>query len=236
MRFGVTTIPNVPWDELVSRWRAVDALPGIESLWIPDHLFKGWYECWAALGGLACATTRVRLGPLVSPLTSHEPARLARAAVTLDEASGGRLELGIGSGGASRRFEGWTAELADALGDRRIPLTVGGYGETGLRVAARFAHRWNISPDRGVSRDEARALARERNARLDELCADTGRTVLRSALIAYPFEAETPFASDDAWAEFVGAWEDVGFEELILDYPPRNPGERGLVEKVFGSG
>jgi len=57
LQFGVTTIPNVPWDELVSRWRAVDALPGIESLWIPDHLFKGWYECWAALGGLAVLST-----------------------------------------------------------------------------------------------------------------------------------------------------------------------------------
>jgi len=236
LKFGVTTTPNVPWDELVARWRAVDALPRIESLWVPDHLFKGWYECWTTLGGVVCATARVRFGPLVSPLTSHEPARLARAALTLDDASGGRLELGIGSSGASRRFESWVAELALALAGRRIPLTVGGYGETALRIASRYASRWNFSPQREHSRDEARRLARERNARLDELCAEAGHIVLRSALIAYPFQGEEPFRSAEGWDEFVAAWIDAGFDEVILGYPPEGAVEPGLFDRLFAPG
>lgn len=210
MKFGATTIPNVPWDELVRRWREIDGLTRFETLWIPDHLFKGWYECWQALAGAACVTSRVRLGPLVSPLTAHEPKRLARAALTLDAASGGRFELGVGSGDEWRSFEGWADELAAQIGD--IPLTVGGAGRTSLRVAAAHASRWNYSPGRDVSRDEARRRGRELNARLDELA---GRPILRSALIAYPFggEDETPFD------ELVEIWSEAGFEELILDYP-----------------
>jgi alkanesulfonate monooxygenase SsuD/methylene tetrahydromethanopterin reductase-like flavin-dependent oxidoreductase (luciferase family) len=210
LTFGVTTIPNVSWEELVSRWRAVDAFPRLETLWIPDHLFKGWWECWQALAGAACATERVRLGPLVSPLTSHQAARLARAATTLDAACGGRLELGVGSGDEPRTFESWADELVQSIGG--VPLTVGGAGPTALRVAAKHAYRWNYSPGRDDARDEARARGRELNARLDAL---TDRPILRSALVAYPFTGEdaTPFD------ELVAAWGEAGFEELIVDFP-----------------
>jgi alkanesulfonate monooxygenase SsuD/methylene tetrahydromethanopterin reductase-like flavin-dependent oxidoreductase (luciferase family) len=211
LTFGVTTIPNVRWDELVAHWHAVDRLPRIETLWLPDHLFKGWYECWAALGGVACATKRVRFGPLVSPLASHEPARLARAATTVDAAGAGRLELGVGTGGDWRSFEARTDELVGLTGD--IPLTVGGAGATALRVAAKHAHRWNYSPGRGDAGDAARARGRELNARLDDLAG--GRTILRSALIAYPFAGEDGTPLD----ELVAAWAAAGFEELIVDYP-----------------
>jgi len=53
LKFGATKIPNGPWDELVRRWRDIDALRALETLWIPDHLFKGWWECWQALAGAA---------------------------------------------------------------------------------------------------------------------------------------------------------------------------------------
>jgi alkanesulfonate monooxygenase SsuD/methylene tetrahydromethanopterin reductase-like flavin-dependent oxidoreductase (luciferase family) len=215
VRFGATTVPNVPWAELVARWRELDAMPRVESVWVPDHLFKGWYECWTTLAGLAHETARVRIGPLVSPATLHEPKRLARAAFTLDDASGGRVELGIGTGGDSRRFGTWTDEVVSLLGD--IPLTVGGAGETAVRVAAEHASRWNYSPGRDDSRDEARRRGRELNAWLDKL---TERPIVRSALIAYPFTAE----DDTPLDELVGAWADAGFGELILA-PSRFVGE-----------
>jgi len=210
LTFGVTTIPNVPWDVLVSRWRAADALPRFDTLWVPDHLFEGWYECWQCLGRVACVTSRVRFGPLVSPSTAYEAGRLARAATTLDDGSGGRLELGVGSGGESGRFEAWADELRQSIGD--IPLTVGGAGPTALRVAAKYAHRWNYSPGRDEGRDGARCRGRDLNARLDEL---TDRPVLRSVLIAYPFAGEDGTPVD----ELVAAWTDAGFDELIVDYP-----------------
>ena len=50
---------------------------------------------------MAKETTRARIGPLVSPITFRNPAVLAKAAVTVDHISGGRLELGIGAGGSA---------------------------------------------------------------------------------------------------------------------------------------
>ena len=56
-------------------------------------------EPWMALGAMALATTRVALGPLVTPLARRRPWNVARAAVTLDHMSGGRAVLGVGLAG-----------------------------------------------------------------------------------------------------------------------------------------
>lgn len=205
MRFGATTIPNVSLEALSERWRSLDANERIDTVWVPDHTFKGWLDAWEALRAVAGVTRRVRFGPLVSPATTHEPAELARVAHALDD---GRLELGVGTGGDWRGFEAWTEELVLLLGT--IPLTIGGAGETALRVAARHASRWNYSPRRNDSRDDARRTGAQLNARLDELA---NRPVLRSALIAYPFTSE----DDTPLDEVVAAWAEAGFEELIFD-------------------
>jgi alkanesulfonate monooxygenase SsuD/methylene tetrahydromethanopterin reductase-like flavin-dependent oxidoreductase (luciferase family) len=205
VRFGATTIPNSPLDELAETWRALDAHDSVESVWVPDHRFAGWIDAWEALAVLGDVTQRVRIGPLVSPATTHEPEALARAARALDD---GRLDLGVGSGGDSRGFEAWTNALVPLLDN--IPLTVGGAGETVLRVAAKHASRWNYSPGRDDSREDAHRMGARLNARLDEL---TDRPVLRSVLVAYPFTAENETPLDDLAA----TWADAGFEELILD-------------------
>ena len=53
---------------------------------------------WIALTAIAMSTERVRLGPMVTPLSRRRPWKLAREAVSLDHLSGGRLTLGVGSG------------------------------------------------------------------------------------------------------------------------------------------
>ncbi|MHB8641931.1 MAG: LLM class flavin-dependent oxidoreductase [Gaiellaceae bacterium] len=211
MILGATTIPNASWSELVARWRALDSIAEVQAVYVPDHEFRGWHECWQCLAGAAHETSRVRVGSLVSPATSHDPVQLARAALTLQEASSGRAELGVGSGGDAKRFPDWAARVVDELAGR-VPLTVGGAGETALRVAAKHAERWNYSPQRGDSRDGARNSGRELNERLDGL---TDRPVVRSVLVAYPFTAEdaTPFD------ELTAAWAEAGFDELVLGYP-----------------
>jgi alkanesulfonate monooxygenase SsuD/methylene tetrahydromethanopterin reductase-like flavin-dependent oxidoreductase (luciferase family) len=55
-------------------------------------------DAWVYLGALARDTTRIRLGTLVSPVTFRHPSVLAKMAATLDHASDGRAELGIGAG------------------------------------------------------------------------------------------------------------------------------------------
>jgi alkanesulfonate monooxygenase SsuD/methylene tetrahydromethanopterin reductase-like flavin-dependent oxidoreductase (luciferase family) len=266
VRFGVITLQDAPWPELVERWRRLEHL-GIETIWVADHLVgrpgAPWFEGWSCVTALAHLTDAPRIGPLVSPMTYRNAAVLACTALTVAELSGGRLELGVGSGGSphdhavaripewtpkerAKLFEGWIAELLAALDDERlqpkatkIPLTIAGRGPTILRLAARHADRWNTFGGVGLTAEEGLERGRRDNERLDDLCAETGRTVLRSALIGYPFVAETPFTSEAAWHDFVARWEDAGFEELVLYYPwdwrmPEGSVEEGLAERMLG--
>jgi F420-dependent oxidoreductase-like protein len=78
---------------------------GFEGLFRSDHYFSargvsgiGATDAWTILAALAARTTRVRLGTLVSPVTFRAPAVLARAALTVDHISDGRVEIGMGAG------------------------------------------------------------------------------------------------------------------------------------------
>ena len=93
----------VPWDELLEQWKTVEEL-GFDNVWVADHWVdfaqphNPWFEAWTLLGALAAQTQRVRFGSLISPITFHNPAFLARKALTVDHISDGRLELGLGTG------------------------------------------------------------------------------------------------------------------------------------------
>jgi alkanesulfonate monooxygenase SsuD/methylene tetrahydromethanopterin reductase-like flavin-dependent oxidoreductase (luciferase family) len=79
---------------------------GFDSVWVGDHLLyrdevngaRGPWEAWTTLAGLAAATSRIAIGPLVACTSFHNPAMLAKLAGTVDEISGGRLILGLGAG------------------------------------------------------------------------------------------------------------------------------------------
>jgi F420-dependent oxidoreductase-like protein len=78
---------------------------GFETLLRSDHYesFPGpddnpTTDAWAVLAGLARETTRIGLGALVSPVTFRLPGNLAKVATTVDEMSGGRIEVGLGAG------------------------------------------------------------------------------------------------------------------------------------------
>jgi len=55
-------------------------------------------ECWTSLGVLSASTSRIKFGPLVSPIGFRNPALLAKMACTIHSASNGRLQLGLGAG------------------------------------------------------------------------------------------------------------------------------------------
>jgi len=96
---------EVRWPELRAIARTAEQV-GLDSIWLGDHLLyrydsgetRGPWEAWTTLAGLAEATERVALGPLVAATAFHSPFMLAKQAATVDEISGGRLVLGIGAG------------------------------------------------------------------------------------------------------------------------------------------
>jgi probable F420-dependent oxidoreductase len=72
---------------------------------VADHLVDGMYDPFGALAMAAAATSSIRLGTLVLNNDLRNPAIVARQALTLDELSGGRLELGLGAGHGWPEYE-----------------------------------------------------------------------------------------------------------------------------------
>ena len=115
MRFALDVAQQrMEWDELVSRVRFAEDL-GFEAAWGFDH-FQPMYgegpgncfEGMTTLAALAGATSRIRLGLLVTGVTYRHPSVLAAQAMTIDHASSGRLELALGNA--------WFDAEHDALG------------------------------------------------------------------------------------------------------------------------
>jgi probable F420-dependent oxidoreductase len=96
---------EVRWPEIRDMARTAESV-GFDSIWVGDHYLyrdpgmppRGPWEAWTLMAGLAAATERVELGPLVASVSFHSPAVMAKMAATIDEISGGRLILGLGAG------------------------------------------------------------------------------------------------------------------------------------------
>jgi alkanesulfonate monooxygenase SsuD/methylene tetrahydromethanopterin reductase-like flavin-dependent oxidoreductase (luciferase family) len=198
----VETEEGLDWTHWRTTYLAAARL-GFESVWVSDHLASTWsagshgLESWVALSVAAAETRRMRLGPLVSPITFRQPALVARMAEAINDLSDGRFVLGLGLG--------WNADehaqfgipfppleergrlLADGierirrvLGERHTPVLIGGAGpRSTLPLVARYADEWNLTT---ASLDVYKA----RSQRLAELCDEFGRdpnTIRRSVAV-----------------------------------------------------
>jgi F420-dependent oxidoreductase-like protein len=92
------------YDELLRVAKATEDL-GFDAFFRSDHYLTiggaggvGSTDAWATLAGLARETSRIRLGTLVSPVTFRLPGVLAITVAQVDQMSGGRVELGLGTG------------------------------------------------------------------------------------------------------------------------------------------
>jgi alkanesulfonate monooxygenase SsuD/methylene tetrahydromethanopterin reductase-like flavin-dependent oxidoreductase (luciferase family) len=103
-----TGIQDGSWDELLAVWQTGDKIERFAGGWSNDHLYNPFYpehadsphafDAFTLLAGLARETTRLRLGTMVAANLVRHPAVVARMAVTIDHLSGGRFELGLGTG------------------------------------------------------------------------------------------------------------------------------------------
>jgi F420-dependent oxidoreductase-like protein len=116
MRFAFKTNQQwTTWNDILSLWKAADDIELFESGWLFDHFYPilsdstgPCLEGWTALAALAQATTRLRIGVMVTGMVYRQPAVLANMAATVDIVSGGRLELGLGAA--------WNQEECGAYG------------------------------------------------------------------------------------------------------------------------
>ncbi|MEV0559374.1 LLM class F420-dependent oxidoreductase [Streptomyces sp. NPDC050597] len=161
-RFGVNLMSLAPADEWRSKCRRAEEL-GYDVILAPDHL--GMPAPFPALVAAAEATERPRVGTFVLNAGFWNPALLAREVATTDALTGGRLELGLGTGYVQAEHETaglpWgspgervdhlrrTVEELERLLDsedhqphpvqKRVPLLIGANGDRMLRLTAEHA-------------------------------------------------------------------------------------------------
>lgn len=144
MRYSFKTRPqHSEWQPILDFWKEGDRIELYDAGWTFDHLDPIFtdrpgpvFEGWTMLAALSGIVHRIRLGLLVTGNTYRHPAVLANMAATLDVISGGRLEIGLGTGWVEAEHEAYgislpswterfdrleeTCEILDALLTREI--------------------------------------------------------------------------------------------------------------------
>jgi len=126
MQLRIFTEPQLGADyaTLLRVAKATEEL-GFDAFFRSDHYLKmgpvsglpGPTDAWTALAGLAVQTDRIRLGTLVSPVTFRLPGPLAISVAQVDQMSGGRVELGLGTGWFDAEHSAYGIQFPP-LGDR----------------------------------------------------------------------------------------------------------------------
>jgi alkanesulfonate monooxygenase SsuD/methylene tetrahydromethanopterin reductase-like flavin-dependent oxidoreductase (luciferase family) len=137
VRFGVFLPPFAEFADARRLMQlAADAEnAGWDGFFLWDHMLArpgmAIADAWVAMAAVATATSRVRIGALVTPMPRRRPWVLARQIATLDRLSGGRLIFGIGLGD-----DGWTE--FSSFGDETEPVIRGEMLDEGLEVVRRL--------------------------------------------------------------------------------------------------
>ena len=165
MKFGITLKPDHRFDRSVDMAKRAEA-NGFGYGWLFDsHVL--WRDPYPLLTLMGAATTDLRLGTCVTNPATREPSVTASLLATLNELSGGRMDLGIGRGDSARRvlgkaptsmkdleaaveviralvegrsieYEGTRLELTWTRRDR-LPVWIAGYGPVALKLTGRIA-------------------------------------------------------------------------------------------------
>jgi F420-dependent oxidoreductase-like protein len=211
---------GVAWGDWLALGRAVEE-SGLEGLFRSDHYSgstddpRGALDAWTQISALAAVTSRIRLGTLVSPVTFRHPSLLAKAVVTADHVSNGRVELGIGTGWMEKEHAQYGFPFPELsvrleLLEEQLEIIVGQWTETPFDFEGRH-YRLEALQAMPKPLQQPRppvivgGSARPRTARLAARFAD---------------EYNTIFASSDELKErrenLLRAADDLGREPLVL--------------------
>jgi len=165
LRFGVSFMADPPVSDVVEKTVLAEQC-GFDYAWVWDsHIL--WQEVYPIFAMMATATSRIHIGPCVTNAATRDPSVTASAMATLNEISGGRMEMGIGRGDSAQRVmgrkpttlatlesaclmirdltagrevdcEGTPIALKWSLG-HELPIWVAAYGPKALRTAGRIA-------------------------------------------------------------------------------------------------
>jgi F420-dependent oxidoreductase-like protein len=135
---------DVTWEDWVALADACERW-GIEALFRSDHYLsvggafeRGSLDAWATINALAARTTNLRLGTMVSPTSFRHPSLLAKLVTTADHVSGGRIELGMGTGWSEVEHRAYgfpflsMKERMDVLEEQLAIVHDGHWGEGGF--------------------------------------------------------------------------------------------------------
>src|SRR6266545_4844547 len=117
LSFGICFSCDPPPSRVVELTRAAEEA-GFDYAWLWDsHVL--WQDCYPVFTLMAAATSRIRMGPCVTNPATRDPTVTASALATLNEISGGRMDMGIGRGDSARRVIGrkpvTVTEMEDAI-------------------------------------------------------------------------------------------------------------------------
>jgi alkanesulfonate monooxygenase SsuD/methylene tetrahydromethanopterin reductase-like flavin-dependent oxidoreductase (luciferase family) len=237
-----------PFDELsdprlVADLAAEAEQRGFDGFFVWDHIqysepVRQVSDPWVVRSAVACATSRIELGPMVTPLSRRRVHKLARETVTLDRLCGGRLVLGAGLGSddhgeftdhdeVSEPRE--RAELLDAGLERLAAFWGGGFEPPPVRqprIPVWLAARWpNRRPVRRAARwDGLFPIELPGPDALAELAAEVAE---QRDETAGPFDlvVTDPLGTDP------GPWEQAGATWLLTGFD-RSPSEREVREAI----
>jgi probable F420-dependent oxidoreductase len=163
LSFGICFNTDPPPSRVVELARAAEEA-GFDYVWLWDsHVL--WQDCYPVFTLMAGATSRIRMGPCVTNPATRDPTVTASVLATLNEISGGRMDMGIGRGDSARRVIGqkpvtieelgWATALIKDLAEGRpvdydgteiqlkwakgrLPVWIAAYGPKALRLAGRI--------------------------------------------------------------------------------------------------
>lgn len=208
---------------------------GFDGFFRSDHYLRmgdgdplpGPTDAWTTLAGLARETTRIRLGTLVSSVTYRTPGVLAIQVAQVDEMSGGRAELGLGTGWFEREHRAYGIPFPEkrfGLLEEQLAIVTGLWSSAG---AFSFAGRH-------YALDEAPALPKPRQERMPVIVGGAGTRRTPALAARFATEFNIGFQPEDVVAErFAGvraACEAIGRDPATLKLSVALPTAAGATD------